>query len=252
MNRFIFISIILLITPFNTNAQEVEKIIHKAYYKMYGQTNYALMTMQVIRPTWTRTIKFRSFIKDTSKALIVILSPEKEKGQAFLLRDNKICIYNPKINKIIKIGQSMFSQKWLGSDFSNDELMNEASMLNDYKYKILSQETVQGHKCWKIELTPKENVSVVWGKKIIWIDQKDYLILKTEIYDEDGYLVKTQLATDLKKFQNRLIPTKYIIFSEDEPENKTILIIEDIHFDVNIPDTVFSIQNLKNALNINL
>ncbi len=231
-------------------AQDASQIVRKAYLKTEGNSQYAQMTMQIVRPKWTRTISFKFASQGTDKALVLITAPPKEQGQTFLMVNGQMWMYNPKINSLVKIGPSMLSQGWMGSDYSNNELLNQGSIVNDYTHKITGSETIDGRDCWKIELLPKENSNVVWGKQILWIDKKDYLILKAELYDEDGYLVKTQLAKDIKNMHGRIIPTRYIIIPEDEPENKTIVQIEDIKFDINIPKNFFTIQNMRRGMNI--
>ena len=247
-------TLIILLTLFVTLsgfAQDPTEIVRKAYLKMEGESQYALMTMQVVRPKWTRTVKFKFASKGTDYALVLIIYPAKEQGQTFLMIKNQMWMYNPQVNSLIKLGPSMMSQGWMGSDYSNDELLNEGSIVKDYNHKILGEETIENRPCWKIELTPKSGTNIVWGKQIMWIDKKDYLILKTELYDEDGYLVKTQLASDIKNMHGRVIPTKFTIIPEEEPDNKTILTIDDIRFNVNIPNSFFTIQNMRRGMNIN-
>ena len=250
MKRLIlfFLTTIILGSAYGQDATE---IVRKAYLKMEGQSQYAVMTMQVVRPKWTRTVKFKFASKGTDYALVLIIAPPKEQGQTFLMLKNQLWMYNPSVNSLIKLGPSMMSQGWMGSDYSNDELMNEGSIIKDYNNKLLGSEQFQGRDCWKIELTPKPEKNIVWGKQILWIDKKDYLILRDELYDEDGYLVKTQIASDIKDMHGRIIPTKFTIIPEEEPENQTIITIDDIKFDINIPNSFFTIQNMRRGMNIN-
>ncbi len=231
--------------------QDATDIVHRAYLKMEGQSQYAQMTMQVVRPKWTRTVRFKFASKGTDYALVLITAPAKEQGQTFLMVKNQMWMYNPRVNSLIKLGPSMMSQGWMGSDYSNDELMNEGSIVEDYSHSIIGSEQIGDRDCWKIELTPNQDKNIVWGKQILWIDKRDFLILKAELYDEDGYLVKTQLASDIKNMHGRTIPTKFTIIPEEEPQNQTIITIEDIKFDVNIPNSFFTIQNMRRGMNIN-
>ncbi len=250
MKKLTYIVLLLLITQVAI-AQETTEIVRRAYFKMQGVSQYSQMTMQIMRPRWTRTIQMKFASKGTDYALVLITAPAKEQGQAFLMIKNQLWMYNPSVNSLVKLGPSMMSQGWMGSDYSNDELLNEGAIIKDYDYKILGEETVNGRNCWKIQLTPKPGTNVVWGKQILWIDKKDYLILKDELYDEDGFLVKTQIATDIKNMHGRTIPTKYIILPAEDTENKTIITINDIKFNVKIPNNFFTIQNLRRGMNIN-
>lgn len=139
----------------------------------------------------------------------------------------------------------MMSQGWMGSDYSNDELLKESSVVVDYNHKLLGKETVTGRECYKIELIPKDDAAVVWGKVIKWITTDGYMQMKSEYFDEDNFLVKTESASDIKMMSDREIPTRFEIIPEDDKGNKTIVIINSIEFDIGIEDTFFSQQNMK-------
>ena len=139
----------------------------------------------------------------------------------------------------------MLSQGWMGSDFTNDDLLNQRSVVNDYTHKIIGEEKLENRDCYKIELLPKEDAPVVWGKINLWITKTDDLLLKSEYYDEDGYLVKTELGKEIKNMSGRIIPTVYELIPADEEGNKTVVTFESIQFNVPIDDSFFSIQNMK-------
>jgi len=133
----------------------------------------------------------------------------------------------------------------MGSDYTNDDLLRESSLVNDYTHKIIGSETIGGTDCWKIELLPKENAAVVWGKIIKWISRDDFDQLRTEYYDEDGVLMRTEIASDIKSMDNRLIPTRFEIIPADKPDNRTIVILNEIRFNVPIQESFFTQQNMK-------
>ena len=137
------------------------------------------------------------------------------------------------------------SQSWLGSDFKNDDLVQQTSIVNDFSHKLLGSETIEGRSCYKIELIPNEDAAVVWGKVISWIDKTDYLELKSEFYDEDGYLVNTMLGKDIKSLGGKLLPARLEVIPADEEGNKTVMEYLWIEFDKPIEESFFSVQNLK-------
>jgi len=151
----------------------------------------------------------------------------------------------PSIERSIKMPPSMMMQSWMGTDFNNDDLVKESSTVKDYTHKIIGEETIDNRKCWKIELIPKLEAAVVWGKVLIWIDQKDFMQLKTEQYDEDEYLVNTMLATNIKMMGGKLLPSKMTLIPEEKKGQKTVLEYINMNFDINIEDNFFSIQNMK-------
>ncbi len=229
-----------------SHAQNATEIIKKADDKMRGEkSGYSEMSMQIVRPSWERTITFKSWSKGTVFSLVYILSPAKEKGQTFLKRDREMWSWNPQISRMIKLPTSMLSQGWMGSDFTNDDLLNQRSIVVDYNHSIVSEEEVSGEMCYKILLDPKPDAPVVWGKIYMWISKKYIISLKTEYYDEDDYLVKTEIGYDLKDFSGRYLPSKFEIIPADEDGNKTIVTITEMKFNIAIEDSFFSQQNMK-------
>lgn len=248
MKTFIraLLTVITAISP--VYSQDAREIVKKADEKMKGEeSSISQMTMKIIRPTWERTVSFKSWSKGTDYSLVLITAPAREKGQSFLKYKREMWSWNPSINRMIKLPPSMLSQGWMGSDFTNDDLLNESSIVVDYTHKLSGKEVVSGKECYKIELIPKENAPVVWGKILLWISREDYLQLKAEYYDEDDYLVKTETGMNIKNMSGRVIPTRFELVPADKEGNKTILTLDMIEFNSPIPVSFFTQQNMKNV-----
>lgn len=227
-------------------AQNATEIVKRADDKMRGEkSSYSEMSMKIVRPTWDRTVTFKSWSKGVDYSMVYIMAPTKEKGQTFLKREREMWNWNPQISRMIKLPTSMLSQGWMGSDFTNDDLLNQRSIVVDYTHKIVGEETVDKQTCYKIELIPKEDAPVVWGKIYMWISKEHDISMKIEYYDEDEYLVKSELAYELKNFSGRFIPAIMEIIPADEPGNKTVVTINTIEFNIPIEDAFFSQQNMK-------
>ena len=240
----LIICMLLIVSP--VLAQNATEIVKKADEKWNGEkSSHSKMTMKVIRPTWERTIEFKSWTLDKDYALTLITSPPKEKGQTFLKRKTEMWNWMPTINRMIKLPPSMMADGWMGSDYTNDDILKESSMVVDYTHKITGSETIDGWKCWNIEMTPKEDAAVVWGKVIRWISKEEYMMMKSEYYDEYGDLVKTEFASDVKMMDNRKIPTKIEVVPSDKDNQKTVVIITNIKFNIDINESFFSQQNMK-------
>jgi len=227
------------------SAQNATEIIKKANDKERGLSSQGELTMTIVRPTWKRTLKFKMWAKSSDYSLTLVTYPAKEKGQTFLKRQKELWSWNPTISRMIKLPPSMMSQGWMGSDYTNDDILKESSMVVDYTHKIIGSEMLEGYDCYKIEMTPKPTANVVWGKVIKWITKDEYLQLKTEYYDEDGYKVKSEIGKNVKKMGGRLLPSVIEIIPEDDPGKKTIVEMNSIEFDVKIEDSFFSQQNMK-------
>ena len=222
-----------------------KEIIEKANDLRYGETSIGGMEMTLVRPTWKRSIAMKMWTKGTNYSMVIITAPAKEKGQVFMKRKTEMWNWIPNISRMIKFPPSTMSQGWMGSDYTNDDMMNEGSLVDKFKHKIIKTEIFEDMECWVIESTPVEESDVIWGKKIIWISQDDFFTLKTESYDEDLYLVKTEISSDIIQMGGKKLPSKFIIIPEDNPGNKTIVVLKDIVFNKEIKDSFFSQQNMK-------
>lgn len=227
------------------SAQDLEEIIRRADEKFRGNSSRGEMTMIIERPTWSREVTMKNWTLGNQYSLIYITAPAKEKGQVFLKRNKEMWNWVPTIERMIKIPPSMMMQSWMGSDFTNDDLVRESSLAKDYSHKLLGEEKMAGYDSYKIELIPNDDAPVVWGKIIMWVSETDYLWLKGEYFDEDGVLVNTEILTDIKQMGNRRMPTRLEMIPADKPGQKTIMIFKNIEFDVKIDESFFSQQNMK-------
>jgi outer membrane lipoprotein-sorting protein len=222
------------------------EIIRKADEKFKGEmTGYSVMSMTIVRPTWERTVEFKSWAKEDDYALTLITAPAREKGQTFLKRKNEMWSWNPTINRLIKLPPSMMSQGWMGSDYTNDDILRESSVVDDYTHTLEGEETIDGHPCYKIKLLAKEDADILWGSQIWWVDKKEFIALKAELYDEDGYLVRSETASDLKIMDGRLLPAYLELVPADAEGQKTVLRILEMKFNIKLEDSFFSQQNMK-------
>ncbi|MDA3778842.1 MAG: outer membrane lipoprotein-sorting protein [Bacteroidales bacterium] len=245
MKKLLFTFIVSMVGLQMLNAQNPTEIITKADNKFNGETSsHAKMKMTIKRPTWERTLEFKYWTKGKDYSLTVVTAPAKEKGQTFLMRGTEMWNWIPSISRMIKLPTSMMSEGWMGSDYTNDDIMKESSMIVDYNHKLIGDEIINNQNCYKIEMIPKEDAAVVWGKVIKWISKDEYLQMKTEYFDEDNYLIKTDLAFNIKDMNGRIIPTKFEIIPEDK-NNKTIVELIEIKFNIHIKDGFFSQQNMK-------
>ncbi|MCB0629599.1 MAG: outer membrane lipoprotein-sorting protein [Saprospiraceae bacterium] len=243
-----FFILAMVATAFNTaTAQELSamEIVTKADQKVRGKTSQGSMKMTIIRPSWTREMTMKSWSMGTEYSLILVTAPARDKGTGFLKREKEIWNWQPSIDRVIKLPPSMMMQSWLGSDFTNDDLVRESSMIEDYEHSLLGSEKIDGRDCYKIQLIPKEDAPVVWGKLLVWIDKTDFIQMKTEFYDEDGYLVNTMLGKNIKEMGGRMLASVLEVVPEEEEGHKTRIEYLDIKFDEPIQDSFFSIQNLK-------
>ena len=241
---FILFSIIAGVAYTQPAVQAID-IIRKADERARGKTSEAVIKMTVIRPTWQREMTMKSWSLGNDFALILVTGPVRDKGVAFLKREHEMWNWQPNIDRTIKLPPSMMLQSWMGSDFTNDDLVRESSIVQDYTHRITGSESIDGRDCYVIELTPKTDAAVVWGKVITWIDKKDYIQMKVTFYDEDGELAQTMYGKDIKNLGGKMLPSTMEVHPADKPGQRTVITYESLVFDKPIQPSFFSLQNLK-------
>ncbi len=228
-----------------TFGQTADEIVGKSENVMRGNTMHGVMRIKTIRPSWSREMRINIWLKGNDFAMVLVKSPEKDKGITFLKRKKEVWNWMPDIERTIKLPPSMMAQSWMGTDYSNDYLVKQSSLTLDFESLLEKDSTIDSRNCWKVVLTSKENAAVVWGKVILFIDKTDYLQLRNEYYDEDGAILNIVNASKIQNMGGRMIPTVFEMIPTDKTGNRTVLTYESALFDTNIEDTFFTTANMK-------
>ena len=236
--------VLSLLTTF-LSAQDASEIIKKVDQKMRGNSSSTNMTMKIVRPDWSREISMKGWSLGNDFSLILITAPARDQGTGFLKRDRELWNWQPTIDRVIKLPPSMMTQSWMGSDFTNDDLVKESSIVNDYDHFIRGDTTITARDAWKIELIPKEGAPVVWGRILIYVSKADYIELLIKYYDEDNFLINTMILSDIREMGGRVIPARLDMIPAENPEHRTLIQYNDIQFDIGISEDFFSIQKMK-------
>lgn len=177
--------------------------------------------------------------------MVLVLSPAKDKGISFLKKGKEVWNWMPALERSIKLPPSMMNQSWMGTDFTNDDLVKESSIVEDYVHTIKGDTLIQNRQCYIIQMIPKAETAVVWSKVLVCIDKKDYLELHSRFYDEDGQLINIMNAYDVKLMDGRVIPTRFEMIPADKKSQKTEMIYRSIKYNRPIEDGFFSTQRMK-------
>ena len=242
----LLLGLLLVASSLYAQQPDPKDILRRMEDKSRGESAEMTMKMTVVRPRFTREMKMKSWSKGQQYSLVLLQEPVRDKGTVFLKRQKEIWNYVPSVDRMIKLPPSMMSQSWMGSDFSNDDLVRESSVINDYTHKILRSEVKEGLDCWVIEMLPKAGSSVVYSKVVVWVSKADHYHLRTENYGDKGELVSTMVMSDIKKLGNRTLPSRMELTPMDKKGHKTIMVYDAAQFDVPIAENFFSVQNLKN------
>jgi len=228
------------------------EIIKKMEELMRGDSNYSEMKMTISNPEWPapRVYAMKSWEdRKNDKSFIRITEPATERGKAFLKAGNVFKVYIPteRENKPITIPPSLMLQPWMGSDFSNDDLVHESSMIDDYDQVVEGvEQDAQGVKLIKLRLDPKPAAAVVWGKIVVWVRAEDFIPVREVYYDEDGVMIREMTMSQIKEMSGRKLPTVWEMKSlePDKKGRKTVLELDKIEFDVPIDPSTFTDKNL--------
>ncbi|MEG8988137.1 outer membrane lipoprotein-sorting protein [Ignavibacteria bacterium 4148-Me] len=239
-----FLILYLLLSLDTFYAQSAVEIVKKAQDLLYAKSSYSEMKMTIIKPEWQRNLGMKVWALEPDYAMIYITEPARDKGTVTLKRKNEIWNWLPTIQRIIKIPPSMMNQSWMGSDFTNDDLVRSSSYENDYTHKLLGEEKINDYICYKIESIPKPTAGIVWSKVISYITKNSYMQLKSEFYDEENRLVKIFIGSEIKNIGGRTLPTRWEMIPLDKPNNKTVIEYSKIEFNIEINQSFFSQQNM--------
>ena len=253
MKQYLFtamlISLLLVLDVQQTTGQELtaKEVVNKSFNLFLGSSSFSVMKMTIVRPSWQRSVQMQNWSMGTDYYITYITSPARDEGQVFLKYDKDMWNYVPAINRTIKIPPSMMMQSWMGSDFTNNDLMKQNSIVTDYTHEFTGNETLEDYDCYVIDLKPLPEAPVVWGAIKLWISKANLNTLKAEYYDTHGKLIKTEIASDLKTMGGKLLPSHLEMLSNTKKGNKTVIDILHQEFDVkSIDNAFFSIQNIKN------
>ena len=201
--------------------------------------------MVIQRPSYTRKLSLRAWTEGNEKALVEILDPPKEAGVSSLRNGNQMWNYLSKTDQVIRVPTSLMLQSWMGSDFTNDDLMKASSLSRDYRHRILKVETQNGMKVALIECLPHPDAPVVWGKVLHWARLADNLPVKQEFYDDRNKLVRTILLTQFKKMDDRVIPTVVRVVKAEDKKETTTVTYKKILYDRKVPNAMFDREQMR-------
>jgi hypothetical protein len=222
----------------------VEDLLRRTDDLLRGKSSRGRFTMRVKTARWDRSLGLEAWSEGTEKTLIRITSPAREAGTATLKVEQNIWNYLPKVDRTIKVPASMMSGNWMGSHFTNDDLVRESRFVDDYRCACTSRPRENKEGVFVVSCVPKPNAPVVWGKVILAIGQ-DELIQKVDHYDEKGRLIRTLHYTDLGDLGGRRLPRRMRMVPHDKPGELTEVVYEELTFDVALPAGTFTLQALR-------
>ncbi|MGK0388850.1 MAG: outer membrane lipoprotein-sorting protein [Maribacter sp.] len=224
--------------------EDAKEILAKVDKNMSSENRIMTSEMIVHGKRKSRTISSKSYAEGDTKSFTEYLSPAREKGTKMLKLKDRLWIYSPSIDRTIQLSGHMLRQSVMGSDLSYEDMMEDRKLLDIYTAKVISEETIDDRKTWKLELIAKVT-DASYHKRIIWVDQERYVPLKEELYAKKGQLLKKTTLSDVTKVNNRWFPKKMNYKDMLKAGKGTDFIIKEIEFNAKIPDYIFTKGALK-------
>jgi outer membrane lipoprotein-sorting protein len=225
-------------TPdFNTIVRKMDRLYR-------SDTSSGAVEMRIETEHWQRTLKMDIWSEGQDKTLIYIRSPRKDAGIATLRIKNEMWNFFPKINKVIKVPPSMMMSSWMGSDFTNDDLVKESSMIDDYNSKLITPENAVPD-YYYIELIPKKNIATVWAKILLVVRKKDYIPVEESYFDEKGNKMRVMEFSEIKNFSGREVPSVLEMRPLNKPGKKTVIRYLELKFNIKLESDTFTLRNLQ-------
>ena len=243
-NVGLWVLFILITTSSHAHAENARELVESAFNYMRDKASVSQVDMTIHRADWQRVVTVKAWTLGEKDSLFTIISPAKDKGNGTLKKGREMWIYNPKINRVIKIPPSMMSQAWMGSDFSNNDLAKSDTLIHEYTHTIIGTETHEGKIVYIVKSIPKPQAPVIWGMQTLKI-REDRLFLQQTFYDEDLKPVKTLKFLEIKMIDGKLYPKKWVMQKSDEKDNYTTVEYNMLRFMKSLPAGLFTLSNLK-------
>lgn len=241
---FTTLALVLLSGPARAAEPTVEELLAATDDVTRGTSSDAIMEMHVKTANYERTLKMHAVSAGKDKTLIRILEPAKDAGIATLKVDDNIWNYLPKVDRTMKVPAGMMSGNWMGSHFTNDDLVKDSRLSEDFTYTVTSRPKDNAEGLYVITLVPKPDAAVVWGSIVAKI-RPDKLPVSIVYNDEKGKAVRTMQFSDFKQMDGRMVPGTMTLLPADKPGEFTSMTYDSIDFDVKLPDSTFTLQALK-------
>jgi hypothetical protein len=227
----------------STTDPAVRALLHRVDDLLRGASSHGRIVMRVKTETWQRELELESWSEGTEKTLMRILAPPKERGTATLKVGPNIWNYLPKVDRTIKVPASMMSASWMGSHFTNDDLVRESRFEDDYACSA-TEKPAGGAGHWAIECTPDPDAPVVWGRVVLRLGA-DEIVQEVAYFDEHGAPARTMSYDDIADFGGRRLPRRVRMTPADKPGEYTEIVYQELAFDVAIPGDTFTLQGLR-------
>ncbi|MDH3733744.1 MAG: outer membrane lipoprotein-sorting protein [Gemmatimonadota bacterium] len=222
-----------------------EEIVDRVDRMMRGESSRGRVEMEIVTQHWTRSMVMEISSLGTEHALIRIASPRKDAGTTTLKSGNEIWNYLPRVDRTIKLPSSLMGSAWMGSHFTNDDLVKEHRLIEDYDIEISFEGSRDGVDVWEFRLKPRPEAAVIWDRISYQVRKSDLMPVWARFYDERDDLIRTIEWSEYDRSSGRLVPMLMTIEPADKPGESTTVRYTDLAFDVPLTEADFSLRTLR-------
>ena len=236
---------LLLLLSSPLQAQTAREIIDRVDRLLRGESSRGQITMEITTEHWSRSLDMEVWSLGVEHSLVRVQSPAREAGTATLKAGQEVWNYLPRVDRTIKVPPSLMMGSWMGSHFTNDDLVKESQIVDDYDFEISFEGEREGVEVWEFQLTPRPEAPVIWGRIDEQVRKADLMPTWIRYYDEDGGLVRTMTFSDYRTMGDRLVPASMLVIPADKPEEHTVLTYHELDFGISLDENFFSLRNLR-------
>jgi len=231
--------------PSGSDKPDVPQLIKRVDQLLSGRSSVGVMTMSIKTPSWSRSLKMKIWSQGKDYALVRVLEGgPRETGMMTLKREKQLWNWLPQAGRVMKLPSGMLGDSWMGSDFTNDDLVRGNNLTDDFDASVTGIDKADGRDAWHVVLTPKPSAVVVWGRIDLQIDRASCLPIVEHFFDEDGKLARQMVFADFRQIGWRQFPGRMTAIPA-EKGRETSIVYSEIQFDVDVPADTFSLQRLR-------
>ena len=231
-------------TATGTDTPAIRQIIDYVDRLYRSNTSYSRLEMSIVNPNWQRRLEVEIWTRDLDQTFILIQAPRKDAGIATLRRDVEMWNYFPKVDKVMKVPPSMMMSSWMGSDFTNDDLVKESTFLDDYSAALFEPPDGDPN-LYYIELTAREEAATVWAKIEIAVRRRDFTPVEQVYFDDAGRRMRRMTFSDVRLFDGRPMPAVIEVVPLHKEGHRTVIRYLEARFDQELDPDTFSLRNLR-------
>lgn len=239
------LGLIATVLPAPAAAQTAREILEEVDQLLRGDSSHGRVTMAITTEHWARELEMEVWSLGLDHSLVRVQSPAREAGTSTLKAGQEVWNYLPRVDRTIKVPPAMMMGSWMGSHFTNDDLVKESSIVDDYDFDIAFEGERDGVDVWEFDLIPKPEAPVVWGKVEYQVRKSDKMPTWVLYYDESGELMRTMEFSEYQSMGGRMVPARMDVIPADKPAERTTLVYHELEFDIGLDESFFSLRNLR-------